>query len=335
MTGSTPARILSSVAAGAAFAVAVAALPACTRPATEPDAAPEPPTAPYLLVLGTAQDGGLPHASCSCERCERARSDPAEARGVASLALVTAEPASVFLFDATPDLRQQLDRIRGLRGPVRAGVDRDPVDGIFLTHAHIGHYLGLAFLGFEAVHTHGVPVHCSERLAAFLSGNGPWSQLVKLDNIETLPFEFGRSIEAASGVRVTPIRVPHRDEYSDTAAFVIAGPRRSVLYVPDTDGWQTWDPPLPEVLRGVDVALLDGTFFSVDELPGRDATTIGHPPIVATMDLLEPLVRSGVLEVWFTHLNHSNPALVPGSAERARIEERGFGVLADGQSIAL
>ena len=291
--------------------------------------------APRLVALGTAQDGGFPHAACSCTACERARARPGDARLIASLALVLPSPSRTYLIDATPDIRPQLDRLRALRGTTGDRVDRLPVDGVFLTHAHLGHYTGLAFFGYESIHTRGLPVFCTPSMVRYLEANGPWSQLVRLQNVDLFPTEPGRSIDLGANVTVTAIRVPHRDEYADTVGFVFRGPARSAIYVPDTDSWSAWEPALTEVLDGIDVAIIDATFFSASELPGRDVSEIGHPLVTASMDLLEPLVQAGVLEVYFTHLNHSNPAIFADSPERREIERRGFGVLTEGQEIPL
>ena len=229
-------------------------------------------------------------------------------------------------------------------------MDRRPVDGVFLTHAHIGHYLGLAFFGFEAIHTSNLPVYCTPRMADFLRANGPWSQLVRIGNLQLLKLEPGRPVrvplddEDGPSVLITPIQVPHRDEYSDTVGFIIrrehhdqevSGP--TVLFVPDTEPWRTWNPSLLEVIEQhqVTIAILDGTFYSADELPDRDATKIGHPLMSDTMDLLEPLVRDGRLKVYFTHLNHSNPALDPASGAMQEIIKRGFKVAREGVELAL
>jgi pyrroloquinoline quinone biosynthesis protein B len=120
-------------------------------------------------------------------------------------------------------------------------------------------------------------------------------------------------------------------------AFVIRGANKALLYVPDTDSWRAWTRPLPEVLAAekIDFALLDATFYSPDELPDRDVTKIKHPLITDSMDLLEPLVKAGKVRVWFTHLNHSNPALDADGAARKAIEARGFRVLAEGEEIEL
>ena len=324
-------------AGGAALLVLALVVNGCAEPAPAPDLAERVPGSdrPRLLVLGTVQDGGLPHAGCACSHCERARNDRDDARLIASLAILLPNPREVHLIDATPDLRRQLDRARPHRPSSAAGLDRSPVDGVFLTHAHWGHYTGLGFFGFEAIHARGLPVHCSPTMAEFLALNGPWSQLVEFGNIQLLPFEIGRSIALGQGVSVGPIQVPHRDEYADTVGFVIEGPGRRVLYVPDTDSWPAWTPPLTEMIAGIDVAILDGTFYSADELPGRDVSSIGHPLITDTMDLLERLVRERGLSVYFTHLNHSNPALFAETPARREIESRGFEVLSESQQIPL
>ncbi len=296
-----------------------------------------------LRALGSAQDGGLPHAACVCERCEAARADPARRRFVASLAIIAEvrEPdvgARVYLIDATPDLREQLDLLRDVRDAPAGRVDREPIDGVLLTHAHIGHYAGLAFFGFEAVHTRDLPVWCTPRMASFLRANEPWAQLVRIRNIEVREAPPGVAFDLPGGVRVTPVQVPHRDELSDTVAFRIQGPNRTVLYLPDTEPWRTWQAPLPDPITlfdGVQVAIVDGTFFSTDELPGRPVASIGHPLTTETMDLLQPRVADRSLEVYFTHLNHSNPALDPASDAARLIESHGFRILRDGQDLDL
>lgn len=294
---------------------------------------------PYLRAVGTVQDGGLPHAACSCERCELARRDPSAARRVASLAVVLPGSGRVYLIDATPDLPEQLAALADVRPGPRGRVDRDPLDGIFLTHAHMGHYLGLAHLGYEVVHAQGLPVWCTPRMAGFLRDNGPWSQLVELGNITPRELDLsgdGRArVELGDGVVAEAVPVPHRDEYTDTVGFRLEGPGRTVLYVPDIDSWEAWGDRMEAVFDGVDVAIVDGTFFSADELPGREASAIGHPMIADSLERFAPAVEAGELTVYFTHLNHSNPALDPVSPERQRLEAAGFAVLAEGEQIPL
>lgn len=291
-------------------------------------------SAPFVRVVGTAQDGGFPHAACSHDLCVEARRDPALARRVASLAVVLPESGRVFLIDATPDLPDQLEALADVRAPPAGGVDRAPVDGILLTHAHVGHYLGLAYFGYEALHTRDLPVWATPRMARFLRNNGPWSQLVELGNVELRELRDA-AVSLGDGVVVRAVPVPHRDEYTDTVGFRLEGPRATVLYVPDTDSWDAWGDRLDEALSGVDVALVDGTFYSAAELPGRDVSEIGHPLITDSLERFGEAVRSGDLRVLFIHLNHSNPALDPESPERRALEEAGFRVAADGEEIPL
>ena len=292
---------------------------------------------PRVVVLGTAQDGGVPHTGCEHALCAAARKDPKLARKVASLAIHLPASGRTFLVDATPDLPAQIEKVHTFRKHPEGKVDRAPFDGVLLTHAHLGHYLGLAHFGFESLNTKDLPVWVSPRMAEYLRTSGPWSQLVRLGNITLREFRPGTQFKLEEGLSVTPIRVPHRDELSDTMAFLIRGPRKTLFYVPDTDSWHTWTRPLPKLLEEerVDFALLDATFYSPDELPDRDVTKIKHPLITQSMELLEPLVRSGKLQVYFTHLNHSNPALDKNGTARKAIETRGFHVLDEGQEFDL
>jgi pyrroloquinoline quinone biosynthesis protein B len=304
---------------------------------------------PRLRILGTIQDGGLPQAACRCRNCEAARRNTAARRCVASAAIIipgAKDRSTVYLVDCSPDLVHQLDLLRDVR-PADA---RRPVEGALLTHAHIGHYLGLAFFGFEAVSANKLNIHATVRMSDFLRTNGPWSQLVQRENIllhEVVPDEtFNLPVGDAESttVSVTPILVPHRDEYSDTVAYVIRRhvptlSRRppAVLYLPDTEPWRTWREPLPVLIEreGVTTLLLDGTFFAATDLPDRDVSRIGHPLMVDSMDLLEPLVRPGRLTVYFFHLNHSNPAIDPHSDAARLIRSRGFHVACEGMEIPL
>jgi len=312
---------------------------AAPGPTSAPAAAGEParghPPGPYVRVIGTVQDGGLPHVGCTCERCEAARRDPRRRRLVASLAVVLPASGRVVLIDATPDLHEQLDLLADVRDAPAGVTDRAPVDGVLLTHAHVGHYLGLAFFGYESMHTRDLPVWCTSRMAAFLRANGPWSLLVGRRNVELRETAPGEAVALGDGVTARAVPAPHRDEYTDTVGWRLEGPRRAVFYVPDTDGWDAWGRPLPEVLAGVDVALLDATFYSPDELPGRRVEEIGHPLVTDTMDRLQAEVDAGRLDVRFIHLNHTNPALDPASAAAREIDRRGYAVAAEGEEIGL
>ena len=312
--------------------LALLALSACAAPET----APATPADPYLLVLGTAQDGGLPQIGCDAACCRAAREDPGRARLVTSLLLVDPRSGKRWLLDASPDLARQVERSRG-HPPARAEVGPRPplFEGVFLTHAHVGHYLGLAQLGREAYGARGLPVHASRRMGEFLRANGPWSLLVEDGAIELVELEPDRTVHLAQDLSLTPFRVPHRDEFSDTLGFVVRGPERTVAYLPDIDKWQRWERPLAEWLGELDLALVDGTFFGPGEVPGRDLSEIPHPFVVETLAALAdapPRVRARVL---FTHLNHTNPLADPSSEAAARVTAAGMGAAREGQVLRL
>ena len=267
-------------------------------------------------MLGVAQDGGLPHIGCRRPECVKARANPALKRHVASLAIVDPESGQHWVLDATPDFPAQMAKLPGT------------LAGVFLTHAHIGHYTGLMFLGREAQGAKGVPVYAMPRMREFLTKNGPWSQLVSLQNIELRAIEDG--VRLNERISVTALRVPHRDEFSETVGFIIAGPKRKVLFLPDIDKWEKWDVAVEDVIKGVDRAYVDGTFYADGEVPGRSMSEIPHPFIVESMKRLKPLAS----RVRFIHLNHTNPALHNGPERRA-IEKQGFAVAGEGETFAL
>lgn len=290
----------------------------------------------HALVLGTAQDAGFPQVGCYSERCERGRAAHAAGRGrfVASLAVVQPEAERYYLVDATPDITRQIDLIDEPGFRRRAG-ERRPFDGIFLTHAHIGHYTGLAVLGNEGLGIRDTPVYCTDAMADFLRANQPWAFLVDQGRIVPTPLAPGvpHRIDPLLEVELWP--VPHRDEFADTVAFVFRGPASSLLYLPDINRWEAWDRDVARAVTGVGTALLDGSFWSLDELPGRSVDDVPHPLMGLTMDRLQEVVDAGRARVVFTHLNNSNPALDDDGPERAEVIRRGFEVAREGLRIPL
>ena len=289
-------------------------------------------TAPFVIVLGVAQDGGRPQAGCTRRCCRPAQDDGSHHRRVASLAIVDPRTGHRWLVDATPDFQAQLhalDRLAAPSGPPPG------LDGIFLTHAHIGHYTGLIHLGREVLGAHGVPLYAMPRMTRFLETSGPWSQLVELGNVRLNRLQADRNVKLAPGLDVTPIRVPHRDEFSETVGFRISGPSRSVLYIPDIDKWTRWERSLPDVLATVDRAYLDGTFYDGDELPGRDMAAIPHPFIVESLAHLAALPTTERAKVRFIHLNHTNPAHENDSTAARTIRAAGMDVAREGDHFGL
>ncbi|MCH6551070.1 MAG: MBL fold metallo-hydrolase [Planctomycetes bacterium] len=306
--------------------------PALIAPAGPPEADSARADDPFLVVLGIAQDGGAPQAGCRGDCCGDRWRDRTQRRRVACLGLVDPRTSQRWLIDATPDFREQLRMLDELAPPSAAAPD---LSGILLTHAHVGHYTGLAHLGREAIGARGVPVYAMPRMAGFLATNGPWNQLVDLGNIELRRMEPETPLELNARITVTPILVPHRDEYSETVGFRIDGGRRSVLYLGDVDKWERWERRIEDLIGEVDVAYLDGTFYADGEVPHRSAADIPHPFISESLDRFRTLPARERAKVRFIHLNHTNPALRSGSAARAAIEAAGFRVAEEGERVGL
>lgn len=248
-----------------------------------------------LVVLGVAQDAGSPQLGCRQDLCVDRRAGKRPVERVSSIGLVHRGTGRAYLFDATPDMPSQLESLTGGRAP----------DGIFLTHGHIGHYTGLMYLGRESTSAANVPVYGTARMQTFLSGNGPWSQLVTLKNIAPVTIVPDTTIALPDGLRVTPFLVPHRDEFTDTVGYRIAGPRKTAVFIPDIDQWSKWDRDIRTIADEVDYLFLDGTFASADEIPGRSIADIPHPMMPVTRELLKGTRAA----LWFIHLNHTNREL--------------------------
>lgn len=289
---------------------------------------------PYVVVLGVAQDGGRPQAGCTRTCCAAAWEKPELRRNVASLAIVDPSSGERWIVDATPDFARQLRALDAV-APPRSPAKPPALDGILLTHAHAGHYLGLAQLGREVLGASKVPVLAMPRMCAYLGANGPWSQLVQIDNIVLVELADGARRPLNARLAIVPFRVPHRDEYSETVGFRIEGPTQSVVWLPDVDKWEKWETPIETLVQGADVAYLDGTFYANGEIPNRDMSEIPHPFIVESMRRLAPLAPSERAKVRFVHLNHTNPALDPGSDAAKAIEAAGFRIAREGERVEL
>jgi pyrroloquinoline quinone biosynthesis protein B len=287
-----------------------------------------------IKVLGTAQDGGIPQIGCYCKNCQKARQDAQFIRLRPSLAILDPNAKKMFIIDASPDISLQYDSIHNRLKRAESRKKNTP-DGILLTHAHIGHYTGLMFYGYEALSSDKLPVYCSRRMADFLTKNAPWSQLVKFQNISIHLIDPDTRISLTPEISVIPFLVPHRDEYSDTLGFQIAGQKKKLLYIPDIQGWKVWSRDIREEVESVDFALLDGTFYSPDELPGRDLSRIGHPFITTSIETLRQIAKKGKTRIYFTHLNHSNLALDPEGDALRHIVNEGFGVAQEGMELSL
>jgi len=282
-----------------------------------------------LVVLGIAQDAGYPQANCKKDCCKKVWKDISARRMVSCLGLRDMSTKKCWLFDATPDFKDQLKLLSESYGC------EYELAGVFLTHGHMGHYTGLTDLGREAMGAEAVPVYAMPRMQNYLTTNGPWSQLVSMNNIELNPLIDKVSLELTERIKVRPFVVPHRDEYTETVGYEISTYEQTVLFIPDIDKWAKWPEDIIEKIKSVDYAFLDGTFYRNGEIWGRDMSQIPHPFIEESIALLSGLPKEEKEKVHFIHLNHTNPLLRRESEESKAFSCQSFKIAEQGQVINL
>ncbi|GGD23287.1 MBL fold metallo-hydrolase [Hyunsoonleella pacifica] len=276
---------------------------------------------PSIVVLGTTQDAGAPQIGCNKTCCSNLFNNPKNnVKNVVSLGLLDTKNNKTYLFEATPDIGDQTRILDQLK----IGKHNTLIDGIFITHAHIGHYTGLMFLGKEATNTYKTPTYVMPKMKLFLEENGPWSQLVENKNITLHNIKHEESIELSSSIAVTPFLVPHRDEFSETVGYKIKGPNRTALFIPDIDKWEKWSKDIVEEIKKVDYAFLDATFYSGKEINNRDISEIPHPFVIESLKKFENLDIQDKNRIIFIHFNHTNPLLNPESKESNLVLKAGF-----------
>ncbi len=283
----------------------------------------------YLVILGVAQDAGYPQAGCYKTHCLPGWQDHAKRKLATSLGLVDELVDKRYLFEATPDFPQQLYQLDSL-----AKDTKQSLNGIFLTHAHIGHYTGLMYLGHEAMGSEDVPVYTMPRMKRFLEGHGPWSQLVQYGNVKLNELTADTKVVLDS-ITVAPFLVPHRDEFSETVGYRIEGSNKTAVFIPDINKWSVWGKDLQALVKSVDYAFLDATFYHHGELPGRDMSKVPHPLVTDTMKELKNLSKVDKSKVWFIHMNHTNPLLDPESEQSKDVHEKGFNIARRGLRFVL
>ena len=284
-----------------------------------------------LIVLGTVQDAGSPHIGCIKDCCRYLFTNPDHSRKVVSLGIADTINSRTYLFDATPDITYQMMNLNSISGQ---NTNQTP-NGIFLTHAHIGHYTGLMYLGKEALNAKNTEVYVMPRMKDFLENNSPWDQLTDLGNISLKLLNNNTEVKLNSSLRVTPVLVPHRDEFSETVGYKIEGVSKKALFIPDIDKWSKWDLNIKEELGKVDYAFLDATFYDENETGNSDMKEIPHPFVVESMELFKDLSETEKRKIHFIHFNHTNPLLDLNSPQSKTVLQNGFNIAISGQMFEL
>ena len=284
-----------------------------------------------VVVLGTVQDAGSPHIGCRKICCSSLWDKPDPTRKVVALGVYDPVSKKRILIDATPEITSQVKTLASLG----SGAASDIPESIFITHAHIGHYTGLMYLGREAINSKNVPVYVMPKMHQFLSSNGPWNQLINLKNIELKIIDHEQTLHVSSSLSVTPFLVPHRGEYSETVGMLISGKNKKVLFIPDIDKWHLWDKNIVEEIKKVDYAFLDATFYDKTEVNNRNMSEIPHPFVVESLELFKDLPDKEKAKIHFLHFNHTNPLLDSGSIQSQEILSKGFKIAKFGYTFKL
>jgi len=200
-------------------------------------------------------------------------------------------------------------------------------DAVLLTHAHIGHYAGLIFFGKEVASTRKLPVYCTQQMRIFLESNKPYSYLIKRGEIAITDLKCGEALTYDGALHITPVEVPHRNEDTETLAFMIKS-KRSLFYAPDFDRYTE---AIDRCVRDSDTSILDGCFWSREEILDRAFDEIPHPTMMESRERL----RGYEDRIIFTHINHTNPVLNRDGLHRAELEKQGFRIASERLDIIL
>ena len=290
---------------------------ACSQPAEKT------PITAYVMVLGVAQDAGYPQMNCKKKCCKQAWENSDLKRTTSCLAIVDPISKEQWIIDATPNIKEQLQLLKQKTGT-------EKLDGVLLTHAHMGHYTGLMHFGREVMGADNLPVFAMPKMKTFLQENGPWSQLVKLENINIKALKSDSNFSLNERIKIKPFLVPHRDEFSETVGYEIMINNKSLIFIPDIDKWEKWETDISELIKKVDFTFLDATFYKNGELK-RDMSEIPHPFAEESMALFSTLSDSDKQKVHFIHFNHTNPLIIDGSTAQEEVLKRGFNIAKEGQ----
>lgn len=285
----------------------------------------------YVKVLGTIQDAGFPQIGCMKACCREKWNNEAKNKFITALGLIDVKNKQKFLFEASPDFKGQTKLLSNCFDTSEFSLP----DAIFLTHAHIGHYVGLMHLGREAMNAKNQKVYCLPKLKHYLENNGPWKLLTDLNNVNIEALKADSLIKLNNNLNILPFEVPHRGEYSETAGYHVIGPNKKLLFIPDIDKWHLWEKSILDEIKKVDYALLDATFYKNGEVGNRDMSEIPHPFIEESLELFDKLDAQQRSKIYFIHFNHTNPAFKKGTDAYRRIKSLGYNIAEEGMELAL
>lgn len=304
-----------------------------------------------VRVLGAAAGGGFPQWNSNAVGCRRARAgDPlAKPRTQASIA-VSSDGEQWFLFNASPDLRQQIEATPCLHP--RQGPRSSPIAGVVLTNGDVDAIAGLLTLRER----HRFTVWGTARIQAILNAN-PVFDVLAHDVVTRCSVDIGKPTDltladgSPSGLTVELIRVPGKvplylEDSSEAPAIVeddttvgvlVTDGDRRLIFIPSCAAMTE---PLARRIQGADAVLFDGTLWVDDEMlrcgvGSKTGLRMGHMSVSGPNGTLAAFKPIGVGRKILLHINNSNPILLDNSSERAAVEAEGWEVAYDGMEIQL
>lgn len=307
-----------------------------------------------LLVLGSAAGGGFPQWNSNDAASRRARAnDPAAPRRSQSSIAVTADDRHWVVFNASPDLRQQIIDNPPLHP--RDGLRHSPIAAVVVTNGDVDHVAGLLTLR----ESYPFALYGTERVLSVLRANSIFNVL-NPDFVERRPmrlgepFEVGGPKDQGTGIVVEPFAVPGKvalyledakaganfgTRPEDTVGLRIAARDNGsqFFYIP---GCASLPDDLARRLSGASLVLFDGTLWRDDEMIAAGVGTktgrrMGHMSVSGPEGTMAAFEKLGVKRKVFIHMNNSNPILLSDSPERAAIERAGWEAARDGMEIRL
>ena len=311
-----------------------------------------------ITILGSAAGGGFPQWNCNCRNCAglRGGSLRATARTQSSIFVQADDSADGVLFNASPDILQQV-RANPVLQPARALRD-SAIAGVVLMDGQVDHVTGLFMLRENSVASDAgyrarpLPIWCTDPVFEDLShGNPVLRVLGHFCGVQRQPIPLGGeafSVPGAPGLtfRALPLESkaapysPHREQPvpGDNIGIVVSDGRSSMFYAP---GLGAITPPVFDAMCGADCVLVDGTFWTDDEMPRlglspKTARQIGHLPQSGAGGMIEWLGKlpAGKRRA-LIHINNTNPILDEDSEQRAHLVREGIEVCEDGMVFQL
>jgi pyrroloquinoline quinone biosynthesis protein B len=305
-----------------------------------------------VKILGSAAGGGFPQWNCACSNCSRLRDGTlhGSARTQVQVA-VSSDNSNWYLLSASPDLPRQIEAFPPLHASAKSR--ETPIAALVLPGGDLDQVLGLILLR----ESQPLRAYATPSIRKIIMENNIIFAMVK-QQISWNDVFPGREFELVSiggtnsGIRCLPFaltgKYPH---YVSQEQASLLPPDQAVLglRIQHSSGGGTvvYMPGMPSIeeswlehLENCDLLLVDGTFWTDDELiriqgGGRTARQMGHLPVSGPGGSLEQLIRLKRPRKIYIHVNNTNPILDEDSPEYQHVQQAGWEIAQDGAEFEL